>query len=660
VPASGPGPSSEPFEAPLPAPAPDSRGSAPECLGDEADADGRLQTVEDALRASEHNLRSLLNSLPGLALVMDRRGEVELVNRPMLEYCGKELEELRRWTTSDAVHPDDLPSVVAVWQRLVDTGERGESTFRLRRADGVYRWFRGRSEPLRDGDGRIVRWSTLLTDIEEMQRLTEALQESEQRLRQTIDGIPAFLYTMAPGGEPEFFNRPILEYYGKTAEELMHWAQTDAIHPNDLARAVDVWSRAVEAGQDYALELRLRRADGLYRWFELRSRTVRDADGHIVRSYGLCTDIDDRKRAEHRLRRAIRARQDALRASARHLRQIVDRVPGLVYTMTPGGELELVNQRILDYFGRTLDELKAWTMTDAVHADDRQRVVAAWQHAVETGTVYQVEQRLRRTDGAYRWFRGRSLAVRDAEGRVVRWYGLLTDVDDEKRAQRRLRRAMRARFEAVLAERTRIAREMHDGLLQDLSGLALQLGAALPHVRTAPEAAADRLVQVLEETQRVNRAARDAVLGMRLEPGAVDLVSAVHDEAQRLTTQAGLTLSVRVSGPARLVPATVRDAAVSILHEALTNAFKHASASGVRVSVAFRGTQLRVSVRDDGRGLMTPGDQAAAAAHFGLVGMRERASSIGAVLSVSSAPGLGTAVRLHVPLAHDRPTRDAR
>lgn len=496
-------------------------------------------------------------------------------------------------------------------------------------------------------------------DIAEMQRVTNALQESE-RLREVIDGIPGFVYTMAPAGEPEFFNRPFLDYLGRTAEDMMDWARVGVIHPDDLARSMAVWRRAVETGQDYSLEFRLRRADGVFRWFELRSRTVRDAGGRIVRSYGVVADIDDRRRAQRRLRRAMRARHDALRASERGLRQIVDQVPGLVYTMTPEGEVELVNQRILDYFGRTLDELKAWAMTDAVHADDLPRVTAAWGRAVETGTEYQVEQRLRRADGVYRWFRGRSLAVRDAGDRVVGWYGLLTDIDDEKRAQRRLRRAMRARFEAVLAERTRIARDMHDGLLQDLSGLALQLGAALPHVRTTPDAAADQLGRVLDEAQRVNRAARDAVLGMRAEAGAADLVSAVHTEAQRVTAHGGLALSLRVSGPVRLVPSAVRDAAVSIVQEALTNVLKHARARAVRVSVAFRGTRLRVLVRDDGGGMNSARDSAAAPAHFGLVGMRERAASIGAELRISSAPGRGTSVRLDVPLAGEKPGQNAR
>jgi PAS domain S-box-containing protein len=364
-------------------------------------------------------------------------------------------------------------------------------------------------------DDRGVR-ATLLTDIEEMQRVTEALQASEQRLRETLDGIPAFVYTMAPNGQPEFFNRPFLDYFGKTPQEMMDWARIGVIHPDDLARSMAVWRRAVETGQDYSLEFRLRRADGVFRWFELRSRTVRDAGGQIVRSYGVLADMDDRKRAE-----------------------------------------------------------------------------------------------------------------------------------------RRLRRAMRARYDAALAERMRIARDMHDGLLQDITGLALQLGAALPHVRTAPDAAADRLTRILHEAQRVNRAARDAVLGMRARTGAGhvagDLVRAVHAEAQRVTALSGLALSVRVSGLARLVPSAVRDAAVSIVQEALTNVLKHAGARGVRVSIAFRSTRLRVSVRDDGGGMNPAGDPHHATTQFGLVGMRERATSIGAELCISTAVGRGTSVRLNVP-----------
>jgi formate hydrogenlyase transcriptional activator len=139
-------------------------------------------------------------------------------------------------------------------------------------------------------------------------------------------------------------------------------------------------------------------------------------------------------------------------SSEETFRLIVETIPGLIAVMTPSGEVEHVNGRVLEYFGRTLDELKRWGTTDAVHPDDRPRVRAAWQHAVETGLPYEFEHRIRRFDGAYRWFQSRGLPLRDPDGRIVRWYNLLTDIDARKESEAKLRRS-----EADLLEAQRLS-----------------------------------------------------------------------------------------------------------------------------------------------------------------------------------------------------------
>ena len=133
-------------------------------------------------------------------------------------------------------------------------------------------------------------------------------------------------------------------------------------------------------------------------------------------------------------------------------RLIVETIPGLIAVMTPEGAVEHVNGRVLEYFGRTLEELKHWGTTDAVHPGDLPRVVAAWQHAVATGLPYEFEHRIRRADGEYRWFQSRGLPLRDAEGRIVRWYNLLTDIDARKQSEEKLRRS-----EADLLEAQRLS-----------------------------------------------------------------------------------------------------------------------------------------------------------------------------------------------------------
>ncbi len=126
--------------------------------------------------------------------------------------------------------------------------------------------------------------------------------QNELTLRQIVDGISAPLAVMTPDGALEIVNRPILEYFGKTAEELKEWTTTDAVHPDDLPRVVSAWRQSVESGQPFTDEHRQRRSDGVYRWFHVQGLPVRDSAGRIVHWYVLQTDIDERKRAEEALR----------------------------------------------------------------------------------------------------------------------------------------------------------------------------------------------------------------------------------------------------------------------------------------------------------------------------------------------------------------------
>src|SRR6267378_3252820 len=141
------------------------------------------QRANEALRASEEGFRLTIASIPGLVNTMSPSGELEFASQQWLDYYGKTLEEMKRWETSDVIQPDDLPRAAAAWKRSVETGQPFENEYRIRRADGVYRWFQGRSLPLRDSEGRVIRWYSLNTDIDDRKRVEEALRASEQSLR---------------------------------------------------------------------------------------------------------------------------------------------------------------------------------------------------------------------------------------------------------------------------------------------------------------------------------------------------------------------------------------------------------------------------------------------------------------------------------------------
>jgi PAS domain S-box-containing protein len=259
----------------------------------------------------------------------------------------------------------------------------------------------------------------------------EALRDSEHNSRLLVDSIPGLVALMTAEGELQFANRQILEYTGRTLEELKQWGTSDTVHPEDLPHVIQVFTQSIVSGSPYAIVQRLRQSDGFYHWFENNGFPLRDSSGQIVRWCVLLTDIDERKRAE-----------DGLRARER-FRVIVDDLPVMVTLMTPDGEFAQGNRHMLEYFGASLEELKRRPTTSSFHPDDRPSVDARWKESIETGHPYDFEARLRRADGTYRWFHTRGFPLRDAEGGIVLWHLLQTDVDDRKRAEDALRASER-------------------------------------------------------------------------------------------------------------------------------------------------------------------------------------------------------------------------
>jgi formate hydrogenlyase transcriptional activator len=563
------------------------------------------------LARQAQNVRFVVDAIPTLAWSARSDGSADFFNQRWLEYTGLATEQARDWGWTVALHPDDVNGLVDYWRSVLDSGEPGEMEARLRRFDGVYRWFLFRATPSFDADGRVVKWFGTNTDIEdrkrgecllagenlvlemtarggslesilealcrvveqtasgclcsvllidasglkiqqavapslpssyndqfpgipvdqergpcaeaarrktqvivsdvasetrwdtygwrtsalahglkacwstvilasnglvlgtfaiywreprrpseqdqkiieqithlaavaiERKRNEAALQGSEERFRQIVDTIPGFVFTLSAAGKVELLNRQALEYFGSTIEEWKNSPDFSHVHPDDLPRVMDAYRGWLETGQPHDLELRQRRADGVYRWFQSRALPARDMEGRVTGWYILLTDIDDRKRAE-----------DALRSNEQSLRQIIDSIPGFVSTLSAAGEVELVNRQILEYFANTTEEWKNSPNFDAVHPDDLPGMIDSWRHAIKTGQPPDLEIRSRRADGLYRWFHVRGRPQRDAEGRIVRWYTLATDIDERKRAESELEKA----FEEI----KRLKDRLHD------------------------------------------------------------------------------------------------------------------------------------------------------------------------------------------------------
>jgi formate hydrogenlyase transcriptional activator len=298
----------------------------------------------------------------------------------------------------------------------------------VRRHDGEYRWFLMRFNPVRDEAGRLVRWYGTRTDIDDLKRAEERVRHDERELRQIVDLVPHHIAVVTPDGTGVYGNQVMLDYYGVTLEDVSGALIRRFAHPDDVDTFLAAWERGFSGTAAWETEARFRRRDGEYRWFLVRVIPLRDDAGRIVRWYATGTDIDDRKRAEERVR------QDE-----RELRMIVDFLPQHLVVADAQGGVVYANRVALEFTGRTLEETVAHpeVWSEIVHPDDLPTMQATIRGLAE-GIGREIEFRLRRPDGEYRWILGRHAPLRDAEGRVIGWFAAGTDIDDRKRAEQRM------------------------------------------------------------------------------------------------------------------------------------------------------------------------------------------------------------------------------
>lgn len=281
-----------------------------------------------------------------------------------------------------------------------------------------------------------------------------------------------------------------------------------------------------------------------------------------------------------------------------------------------------------------------------VHPSDRVRVMETIDRAIHDHTDLDITYRIVRDDGSIRYAHTVGRPILNAAGDVEELVGVVTDVTERKRAVRALRRAreraLTARFAAMLDERARVAREIHDSLLQGVTGIALQLRAMLPHVTPS-----DTLERIVELADHTSREARRAIWDLRSSSIADDITGALDDAARRHLTGSSITYQMTVTGRPRPLRSSVVPVALRIVEEGLANIVRHSGARSVWLTVAYEKRVVRVTLADDGCGFDLTGSREG---HWGLIGMHERAKEVGARLQIRSTVGEGTEVVLEIPL----------
>ena len=377
----------------------------------------------------EEQLRTTLNTVPAYTWYSVPSGTLTFVNHRYADYLGLANDHPLRfgvetgvsWDTHlQLLHPDDRESSRKVGETILRTGSAGQGAFRVRDANGVYRWFLSRVEPFRATDGTVLCFIGINLDIEERKR-------SEQELRDIVDTIPAIVWVAQPDGSNTYANRRFVDYSGMAPEEIAGSGWRATAHPDDLQKHEGRWRASVASGEPHESEVRFRRSDGQYRWHLDRGLPLRDDAGNIIKWYGIVTDIEDRKRAEEALRRNEHYLEEAQRLSH----------TGSFGWKPDDGAIVWSDEtyRIFEY--DTTLEPTVDSVVQRVHPDDRALVQQVIDRASQTGADFEHEYRLLLADGRVKHVHAIAHAVQNASGNRE-FVGAVTDITERKTAEEKI------------------------------------------------------------------------------------------------------------------------------------------------------------------------------------------------------------------------------
>ncbi|QND17324.1 PAS domain-containing protein (plasmid) [Rhizobium leguminosarum bv. trifolii] len=415
--------------------------------------------AEDAVRRSQQQLQQIIDAVPVRIWSVEPTGGSFYFNKRYQDHFRSVItnfDALGEPRIDDLlqqlVHPEDAPDIQRTLRNCFETGDGSAMRFRWREKDDVYRWAECRVEPRRDENGTVAEWYGVSLDIDEEVRALEALRNRERELSQLVDMVPVQIRRLTPEGEPVFFNKRLIDFFGLDVGDMDRPGMSrlaavigTLIHPDDAPMVLETIHHSLASGEPFSIKYRMRRVDGAYRWVDGRAEPLRDQSGAIMQWYVISVDIDDEMRA-----------QEALRDRERELSQLVDMVPSLLWRLNPEGAPTFFNKRLIDFLGLEMADMDrpgmsrlAALIEAAVHPDDAATLEEALNHSFATGERFSSQYRLRRADGVYRWVKGSAEPLRDESDRIVQWYGLSHDIDDQLRVEEALRERERSLWQLV-------------------------------------------------------------------------------------------------------------------------------------------------------------------------------------------------------------------
>ena len=606
-----------------------------ELEGRVAERTARLGAALSELGESERRFRATFEQAAVGVAHVGTDGRWLRVNGKLCEITGYSREELSGMTFQDITHPDDLGADLDQLRRLL-AGEIETYSMEKRyfRKDGSVVWINLTVSLVRGASGEPAYLIAVIEDVSRRRRAEGALRASETRFRTVIEQSPLSTQILSPEGRTLRVNRAFTELWGLTLEDLADYNMLE--DPQLVERGIMPHIRKGFAGEAAAIpaiaydpEETLPGRSGNEepgRWVRGFVYPVKDEAGDVREVVLVHEDVTERKRAD-----------ESLRESEERYRAVVEQAAEGLYLLDARTRRVIeTNPSLQRMLGYSAEELEGMELYDLIELP-REEVDETLRRTLERGYRPVGERKYRCKDGGLVDVEIGASVIRYGGGEVV--CAVVRDVTERKRAEGALR-------EVREAERRRLARDLHDGALQDLT-YALAEAQIVQALNDNPELNG-RITDEIEALRSMERRLRAAVYDLRLggEGGRplVELLEALVNEGRRMSPGCEVRLDVE----SRLPEAPPGEGGVEVLRvlrEALTNARRHSGAGKVLVTVRAEGEEFVAEVSDDGRGFVPGGPTG-----VGLNSMRERAVALGGSLRVDSEPGAGTRVRLRVPL----------
>jgi len=463
----------------------------------------------------------------------------------------------------------------------------------------------------------------------------EGANASPTLLAAIVESCGVAIVSTTVDGIITLWNPTAERMFGYKAAEIMNRPISTIIPPAIVEKERALMWRLTEDGRMVRHETVRVSKGGRQLNVTLTLSPVRDTRGVVVEMLSIVHDQTEQKRADF-----------VRRESEERFRVMADSTPVMIKSAGLDGELDFVNKAFLEFTGRRMDETLGIGWAEGIHPEDLQGCFEFRSTAFCERRLFQHKYRLRRHDGEYRWIVDTDVPRFDAGGRFIGFVGSNVDITDRKYAEE---------LEARVNERTRIARELHDTLLQSFHGLLLRLETASTLLPSRPEEARELLEKAISGAAQAITEGRDAVQALRSSGTEItDLAEALRTLGEKFADGASKPMSpafhVEVEGKPRNLHPIRREEVDRIAAEALANAFRHAQARNIEVEIRYEERQFRLRIRDDGRGIdpevLSAGRRKG---HFGLHGMKERAETMNGKLEIWSRDGSGTEIELTVP-----------